>query len=77
MPGAAEAGSWGGGGGTGGISTGRFGACGGLSSVEVGSPGVVAVLREGLAGLDGAGAEVGVGGRVIEEVKKDEEEEKR
>lgn len=59
--GAAEAGSWGGGGGTGGISTGVFGACGGPSRAEVGGPGMVAVLEEGLAGLDWAGAEVSKG----------------
>lgn len=61
MPvGAAEAGSWGGGGGTGGISTGGLGACGGPSRAELGAPGVVAevaVLGGGLAGLVGAGME--------------------
>lgn len=44
--GAAEAGSWGGGGGTGGISTEGLGACGGPSRV-----GVVAALGRGLAVL--------------------------
>lgn len=59
MPvGAAEAGSWGGGGGTGGISTEGLGACGGPSRAEVGAPGVVAeAFGEGLVGLDGTGAD--------------------
>lgn len=61
MPvGAADGGSWGGGGGTGGISTGGLGACGGPSRAEVGGPGDVAevvAFGGGLVGLDGAGAE--------------------
>lgn len=56
MPvGAAEAGSWGGGGGTGGISTEGLGACGGPSRA-----GVVAVLGGGLAVLVGAESVVGI-----------------
>lgn len=55
--GAVEAGSWGGGGGTGGVSTGGLGACGGPSRAEVGGPGIVAALEGGLGGLDEAGAE--------------------
>lgn len=55
--GAVEAGSWGGGGGTGGISKAGLGACGGASRTEEGGPGVVAVLGGGLAVLDGVGAE--------------------
>lgn len=55
MPGgAAEEGSWGGGGGTGGISTGGLGACGGPSRAGPGGPGVVAVLGGGLVVLAGA-----------------------
>lgn len=58
LVGAAEVGSWGGGGGTGGISTGGLGACGVPSRAEVGGgPGVVAEVVGGLAGLEGAGAE--------------------
>lgn len=56
------AGSWGRGGGTGGISTGLE-TCWGLSRAELGGPGVVAVvevLGEGLAVLDGVGAEPAV-----------------
>lgn len=68
--GAAEAGSWGGGGGTGGISTGGLGGCAGPSRAEVGGPGVVAVFWGGLAGLDGTGAGTEVpAARGIEEVK--------
>lgn len=63
MPeGAAEAGSWGGGGGTGGMSTEGFGACGGPSRAQVGGPGVVAVLGGGLTVLAGAESVVGVEG---------------
>lgn len=55
MPGgAAEEGSWGGGGGTGGISTGGLGACGGLSRAGPGGPGMVVVLGGGLVVLAGA-----------------------
>lgn len=58
MPvGTVEAGSWGGGGGTGGISTGGLGACGGPSRAEEGGPGAVAVFGGGLVALDWAGAE--------------------
>lgn len=65
MPvGAAEAGSWGGGGGTGRISAEGLGACGGPSSAEVGGPGVVAVFGGGLVVLAGAES---VGGGVKEE----------
>lgn len=68
--GAAEAGSWGGGGGTGGISTAGLGACGGPSRAELGGPGVVAVLGGGLAGLDGAGADTEVSKAKVEEVER-------
>lgn len=56
-PVAAEAGSWGGGGGTGGISTQGLGACGGPSKAEVGGPGVVAEVGAVLVELEGAGTE--------------------
>lgn len=58
MPvGAVEMGSWGGGGGTCGISAGGLEAWGGLSMTGATGPGVVAVLGVGLVVLDGAGAE--------------------
>lgn len=59
MPiGAAELGSWGGGGGTGKMSTGGLGACGGPSRV-----GVVVEVWGGLVVVVGAEAVTGVGRR--------------